>query len=65
MTNTLEAKTVATELASLGKNIIHFQKMMDEPSMTNVSKDDYYTMPAGGRTITMARNEIQAVAQEI
>ena len=64
MTNTPEAKTVAAELASLGKNIIHFQKMMDEPSMTNVSKDDYYTMPAGGRTITMARNEIQALLKK-
>ena len=64
MINTPEAKTVAAELASLGKNIIHFQKMMDEPSMTNVSKDDYYTMPAGGRTITMARNEIQALLKK-
>ena len=50
-----------TERNKVGDDIRHFEKMMQAESFDNISMDADYTLPMGGRTIAMARKELDSL----
>ena len=55
------AGAILTERAKVEKDIRHFEKMMRAESFDNISMDADYTLPMGGRTIAMARKELDSL----
>ena len=55
------AGAILTERAKVEKDIRHFEKMMRAESFDNISMDAGYTLPMGGRTIAMARKELDSL----
>ena len=49
------------ERNKVGDDIRHFEKMMQAESFDNISMDAGYTLPMGGRTIAMARKELDSL----
>ena len=49
------------ERNKVGDDIRHFEKMMRAESFDNISMDAGYTLPMGGRTIAMARKELDSL----
>ena len=55
------AGAILTERAKVEKDIRHFEQMMRAESFDNISMDADYTLPMGGRTIAMARKELDSL----
>ena len=55
------AGAILTERAKVEKDIRHFEQMMRAESFDNISMDAGYTLPMGGRTIAMARKELDSL----
>ena len=49
------------ERNKVGDDIRHFEQMMRAESFDNISMDADYTLPMGGRTIAMARKELDSL----